>query len=167
MDIRSYVELKGEDWEFINRVMHGKDKFFETIYDACQLALAIGIKRDKTIEIDGDTTATIPVGVLYSNVRELSYLFKTAILTTNTVELSNEDRMYLAFSEEVDGSVVDDEERKLLQEGISEEALNFKEFAFLRGFAHYGGKEIRSLYNVNKTAMMNNFKTYLEELYKE
>ena len=170
MELRSDILLKGEDWFFINETMSdNKDKKKEArILDYYFLAIAIGIKNDKVLEDEGsETTASISRNTIMPESGKLSYLFKTAILTTNTVSFNNSDRAYLAFSEELSGEEVDEEEREQLKKGITEEALKFNKIQFLRGFANYGAKEIVKLYDSNDTNMMQNLINYLEALYEE
>lgn len=141
MEIKSDIEFKGEDWATINQKLTGK--FFSTLWEVFKLSVSLGILYDNQLEEAGEVVdtskavATIPRTMINRYSEEISYFFKTAILTSRQVKLSEKDRLYLAFSEDV-----------------SEEALNFNKINFLKGFANFGATKIANCVSNNETETM-------------
>ena len=102
MVISSDVLLKGTAWK--NGISNLSNIFkTKTNYSVFVMSISIGIMYDKQIEIpveDGAEPLYVPRNVLTQNTEELDFLFQTAILTTDTVDIDEDRRMELAFGEE-------------------------------------------------------------------
>ena len=95
--ITTDVLLKGEIWEFV--LDNLQPSIFKTQYGVYALAIAIGIMYDKQEVFDGEDQEQryVPRTMLYQRKEELEILFQTAILTTENVEFTEEQRLELAF----------------------------------------------------------------------
>jgi len=165
LEIRSDIELKGEEWFTINDKM--VKVVFDTIYDAFKLAVSIGIMYDEQLDFTGDTTASITRNLLHRKSEELSYFFKTAVLTSNQIDLSEKDRLYLAFMDEMSDEEIDEDEMKIIKKEVSKDAFDFNEVSFLIGFANYGAKRIVECYSSHDGEMMENLKNFLSSSFNE
>lgn len=141
MYIGSDVSLKGDLW---NEMLEKLKPIINTNYGVYVLSVSIGIYEDKQIE---SLLATLPaenyfvIGrpMLHNNSHMLGLLFKSAIITTNLVDYSEDARMELAFSDEA--------------------KPDFNKMAFLTKFANYGltklaerltGDTLENIENINK-----------------
>ena len=120
MEITTDVYLRGPVWaDTIDKL---KGSIFDTQWGIYAISVALGIMYDKTAECEDDEEDPryVPRNVLQkgSNVALLELLFRAAILTTRTIDLSEDDRLNLAFGEEKD--------------------YEFKRLPFLTSFANYG-----------------------------
>lgn len=158
MEIKSDIEFKGEDWATINQKLTGK--FFSTLWEVFKLSVSLGILYDNQLEEAGEVVdtskavATIPRTMINRYSEEISYFFKTAILTSRQVKLSEKDRLYLAFSEDVSEEELEESDEELLKKDVSEEALNFNKINFLKGFANFGATKIANCVSNNETETM-------------
>lgn len=165
MEVKSHLICKGEAWYQINnRLVH---TFFDTLWDAFKLSISIGILYDQAKEEldDGEEQATVPSNKFNRNSEEMSYFFKTAILTSNLVDFSEKDRLYLAFSEDVKAEELEGDDQKLLIQGVSEKALSFDKVAFLRNFANYGAEKLAACISLNDNETMENLMDFLNDSY--
>jgi len=128
MRTSSNVVLKGDAWfETINKLK----PIIDTFYDVYVLAIAIGINSDKQIEsldtaLFPDEKFEINRSMLLQNSPTLDLLFKSAMITTSNVDLSEDLRMELAFNDDA----------------RSEEIKNFNHVGFLTKFANYGVSQL-------------------------
>lgn len=165
MEVKSHLICKGEAWYQINnKLVH---TFFDTLWDAFKLSISIGILYDQAKEEldDGEEQATVPSNKFNRNSEEMSYFFKTAILTSNLVDFSEKDRLYLAFSEDVKAEELEGDDQKLLIQGVSEKALSFDKVAFLRNFANYGAEKLAACISLNDNETMENLMDFLNDSY--
>lgn len=142
MEITTDVLLKGSAW------LEATDKLSSifrsrTNYMIYLLSMTIGIMYDKRIErLEGsdDTTKTVPRNVLQNNDNgKLDFIFQAAILSTATEELSEDDRMSIAFGDKTD----------------------FNKLAFLTQFANYGVTKLVELIGGSAIESMDNIKNFL------
>ncbi len=102
MVISSDILLKGTAW---NKGINELSNIFKTRtnYSIFIMSVSIGIMYDKHIDApveDGDEPLYVPRTILNQNTEELDFLFQTAILTTNIVDVNEEKRLELAFGDE-------------------------------------------------------------------
>lgn len=165
MEVKSHLICKGEAWYQINnKLVH---TFFDTLWDAFKLSISIGILYDQAKEEldDGEEQATVPSNMFNRNSEEMSYFFKTAILTSTLVDFSEKDRLYLAFSEDVKAEELEGDDQELLIQGVSEKALSFDKVAFLRNFANYGAEKLAACISINDNETMENLMDFLNDSY--
>lgn len=165
MEVKSHLICKGEAWYQINsKLVH---TFFDTLWDAFKLSISIGILYDQAkVELDdGEDQATVPSNMFNRNSEEMSYFFKTAILTSKLVDFSEKDRLYLAFSEDVKAEELEGDDQELLIQGVSEKALSFDKVAFLRNFANYGAEKLAACISINDNETMENLMDFLNNSY--
>ena len=102
MEITTDVTLRGSVW---HKAINNLQEIFRprTNYNIYMLSMAIGIMYDKRLEkIDSDNgeEASVPRTVLINNANDkLDLIFQAAILSTNTMELTEDDRLKYAFSD--------------------------------------------------------------------
>lgn len=165
MEVRSHLICKGETWYQINtKLVH---TFFETLWDAFKLSIAIGILYDHAEEDlgEGEDQATVPSSMFNRNSEEMSFFFKTAILTSRTVDFSEKDRLYLAFSEDVKAEELEGDDYELLIKGVSENARLFDKVGFLKGFANYGAEKLAECISNNDNETMEKLMDFLNDSY--
>lgn len=171
MEIKSDIDCKGSIWY---RVAHeygyNEDaKFFDTFWGEFKTCLAIGILYDKQIDdadlSDDDEKVSVPRTMFNRHSSEMDLFFQSAILTSNCVKLSEKDRLYLAFSSEISEDELDDSEIKEMQQGVSEEALNFDKIRFLKRFANYGATKMADCLNENDSVTMEKLAEFLMASY--
>lgn len=165
MEVRSHLICKGEAWYQINtKLVH---TFFETLWDAFKLSIAIGILYDHAKEDlgEGEDQATVPSSMFNRNSEEMSFFFKTAILTSRTVDFSEKDRLYLAFSEDVKAEELEGDDYELLTKGVSENARLFDKVGFLKGFANYGAEKLAGCISNNDNETMEKLMDFLNDSY--
>lgn len=165
MEVRSHLICKGETWYQINtKLVH---TFFDTLWDAFKLSIAIGILYDHAKEDlgEGEDQATVPSSMFNRNSEEMSFFFKTAILTSRTVDFSEKDRLYLAFSEDVKAEELEGDDYELLIKGVSENARLFDKVGFLKGFANYGAEKLAECISNNDNETMEKLMDFLNDSY--
>jgi len=142
--IASDIMLYGAEWPI---AIEAFDKFFtqRIRYDLFLLATAIGVVYDKRCDIRPDdesenTPPSVPRNVFNSNSAPFDELFTTAILTTSTVDLSDERRLQLAFGE-------DDKQ--------------FDKRSFLQSYANFGIKKLIELIGDDELETADNLKRFL------
>lgn len=170
MEVRSDIEFKGEDWAIINEKLVGS--FFSTLWEAFKLSVSIGVLYDTQLDEAGEVidekkaSATVPRTMINRYSEEVSFFFKTAILTSQTINLSEKDRLYLAFSEDVSEEELEENDEELLKKDVSEEALNFNKVNFLKEFANYGATRLRECVTGNDIETMENMMEFLMASYE-
>lgn len=165
MVITTDVSCRGESWYQIDHRL--KDTFFKSMWEAFKLSVAIGILYDRAKKdiSDNDDKVTISRNMFIQHAEEISYFFKTAIITSNLVDFSEKDRLYLAFSEDVTEEELESDERDVLIQGVSEDALSFDKAAFLKGFANYGADRLAACISSNDNETMENLMDFLNDSY--
>lgn len=165
MVISTDIPCKGEAWYQIDQRL--KDTFFKSLWEAFKLSMAIGILYDKAKKdsSDYDDKITISRNTFMQHAEEISYFFKTAIITSKLVDFSEKDRLFLAFSEDVTDEELESDERDTLIQGVSEEALSFDKAAFLKGFANYGAEKLSACISNNDNETMENIMDFLNDSY--
>ncbi len=188
MEIRSDIPLKGDEWgkaieatvseirganNWNAAINNGVSKIFDTQWALFKVCLAIGILYDsqidefpKAAEYDDDSGKSIPRSMFSSHASEMDYFFNAAILTSNTIDLSEADRLFLAFSEDITEEEMEGEDIGVIKHGVSEAALNFDKVGFLVKFANYGVTKINEQIDSNENTTMENLSQFLTESYK-
>lgn len=132
--------------------------------------MAIGILYDTQLDDEkGDSEEdglNIPRTMFNRNEAEMVFFFQAAILTSQCVDLSEKDRLYLAFSEEIPEEELEGEDAELLKKGVSETALQFNKIGFLRGFANFGATKLNDCLFFNDSETMENLMEFLNLSYK-
>ena len=183
MEIRSDIALKGDAWakaidELVSKtrgdrmwtaaIESGDSKFFDTQWALFKVCLAIGILYDsrieelsKTAEVEEEGSRSIPRNMVANHAADMNYFFNAAILTTNTLNLNETDRLYLAFSEEITEEEMEGEDIEVIRHGVSEEAQKFDKLGFLIGFANYGVTKMCEQIDPNINTTMENISEFL------
>lgn len=142
MEITSDIQLKGTAW---NDAIIGLSEIFttRTHYSLFMLALSIGIMYDKRIEApegNGEEVKSVPRNVINNNDNgKLDFYFQAAILSTLTENLTEEERLELAFGENSD----------------------FNKLAFLVQYANYGATKLANLVGSTTLETMDNVKNFM------
>lgn len=142
MELTTDVLLKGSTWaatiDSLSPVFKTRTNY--SIYILC---IAIGIMYDERIESfeEGDEPPrNVPRNVMQNNDGgKLDFMFQAAILSTQTEELSEEDRLELAFGEKTE----------------------FKKLDFLTQFANFGVTKLAELVGETIVESMENIKDFL------
>lgn len=170
MEIKSDIICKGEAWYKVGKGYgyNEKPKFFNTFWASFKLCMAIGILYDKQLDdSDGDEEEkmTVPRTMFNRYDEEMKFFFQSAILSSNCVELSEKDRLYLAFSEDITEDEMEGEDYATLTKGISEAALKFDRVLFLKKFANYGATRLANLLSEVDSETMENLADFLIDSY--
>lgn len=142
MEIKSDIRLKGVDWdtaiEKLARIFSTR-----TNYTIFMLSLAIGIMYDKRIaklEEGNEDEHSVPRNVINNNDNgKLDFYFQAAILTTMTECLSEDNRLELAFGDNIE----------------------FEKISFLTQFANFGVTKLVSLIGDTDLESMENIKNFM------
>lgn len=142
MEIRSDIRLKGIAWDTaINKLSNIFST--RTNYTIFMLSLAIGIMYDKKVvklEEGNEDEHSVPRNIINNNDNgKLDFYFQTAILTTMTESISEEDRLELAFGE----------------------GIEFEKIAFLTQFANYGVTKLIDLIGDTELESMDKIKNFM------
>ena len=103
MEITSDILLKGTAW---NEAIDKLSGIFatRTNYSIFVLCAAIGIMYDKRIEKpveNGEEARTVPRNVIQNNDNgKFDFMFQAAVLSTRTIDISEEQRLSIAFGDE-------------------------------------------------------------------
>ena len=167
MELKSDIVLKGDIWYKVNQGY--VRKFFETQWGLFKVCLSVGILYDSHAEdekgADAEDGINIPRTMFNRNAAEMQFFFQSAILTSNTVNLSEKDRLYLAFSEEISEEEMEGEDAETLKKGVSEEAINFDRVEFLKKFANYGAAKLAECLTSNESETMENLMEFMNSSY--
>ena len=146
----SDIKLNGIYW---NKAFEGfKDIFKERKhYQLYLLATAVGIMYDKKIErfeeSENEPAGSVPRNVIHNNDNSrLEFLYQAAILSSKTFDFTEDERLDLAFSDNVDEKV-----KKYCN----------KWFDFLTPFANFGIKKICETIGSTNLETMDNLKNFL------
>lgn len=143
MEITTDISLKGTAW---NKAIGKLGGIFKTRpnYMIYMLSLSIGImydkREDKLPVVEGEETRNVPRNVINNNDNgKLDFMFQAAILSTTTEQLTEEERLELAFGEKTD----------------------FKKIEFLTQFANFGVTKLAELIEDTEIESMENIKNFL------
>ena len=168
MEIKSDIVFKGPTWSSVDRGY--RKKFFDTQWGIFKICLSIGILYDTQLEDETSETEedglNIPRTMFNRNGAEMQFFFQAAILTTRCVDLSEKDRLYLAFSDEIPEEELEGEDADLLKRGVSETALTFNKLEFLRKFANYGAVKLNNCLSANDSETMEELMEFLNASYR-
>lgn len=167
MELKSDIVLKGNTWNKVNQ--NFVKRIFETQWGLFKVCLSVGILYDKREEddksVDAEDGVNIPRTMFNRNSAEMQFFFQSAILTTNTIDLSERDRLYLAFSEEITEEEMVGEDADVITKGVSQAAIEFDKIEFLKGFANYGASKLVGCVSNNDSEMMENLMIFLNDSY--
>lgn len=154
MEITTDISLKGTAW---NNAIEKLEPLFPRNFQKKQrpsnymlyiLALSVGIMYDKRIEKpeeNGEEIKNVPRNVLQNNDNgRLDFMFQAAILTTNTENLSEEERLELAFGDKIE----------------------YNKIAFLTSFANFGITKIVEQIGLTSIDTMENLKNFFENIFQ-
>ena len=142
MELTTDIYLRGAAW---NKAINELSEIFKTRthYMLYMLSLSIGIMYDQRIEKleeDGDEVRSVPRNVLRNNDNgKLDLMFQAAILSTSTEELTEEERLDLAFGEKT----------------------TFNKIGFLTQFANFGVTKLVELIGDSSIESMEKIKNFL------
>ena len=154
MKISTDATLKGPVWaEMLDRLVNN---IFKTNWDVYSLCISIGMMYDQQIESDelvpSDYTENpryIPRLVLSEHKRKslLEFMLQAALITTKHVDLSEEQRLEYAFSEEAE--------------------VPFNSLNFLTKYANYGITKLQEvLGDAEDVELMEKIMTFLNDTYE-
>lgn len=144
MEITSDIILKGEEWD---KAMTSFSPIFANRphYEIFMLSLSIGILYDKRIEklnLVDQFEKTVPRNVLQNNDNgKLDTFFQTAILSTTTENLTEDQRLDLAFGDKPNP--------------------DFNKIHFLVQFANFGVTKLNELVGATILETMDNIKNFV------
>ena len=144
MELKTDRLLRGPIWGQTIDQLAGMFKP-RTNYMIYMLSMAIGIMYDKRIakpEENGEEPRNVPRNVFQNNDNgQLDFMFQAAILTTTTVDMSEDERLNLAF-------------------GDKDEA-GFDKMGFLSEFANFGVTKLHENIGSSPVETMENIKNFL------
>lgn len=144
MELTTDVLLRGPQWA---NVIDTLTPIFKTRtnYSIFKLCIAIGIMYDQRIDKleDGeDEPRTVPRNVIQNNDNgNMDFMFRAAILSTTTEQLTEEERLELAFGDK--------------------DSIPFNKIQFLTAFANYGMTKLEELLGESEIESMENIKNWL------
>ncbi len=145
MDFRSDVVLRGVAWD--QTIRNLKDIFStRTYFSIYLLSMSIGIMYDRRIEkldeSDDSDTYNVPRTVLIKQNMDgrIDFMYQAAILTSQTVDFSEDERLELAFGDNTE---------------------SFKKVDFLTGFANFGATKLAEKVGNSDLESMENIKNFL------
>ena len=171
MEIKTDIICRGAAWYKVGHEYgyNENPKFFNTFWATFKLCMAIGILYDSQLEDDLESEEedkmTVPRTMFNRYDDQMKFFFQSAILSSKCVNLSEKDRLYLAFSEEVSDDEMEEGDYETLTKGISEEALNFDRVLFLKKFANYGAVRMSELLSEVDSETMENLIEFLVQSY--
>ena len=142
MELTTDIYLRGAAW---NKAINELSEIFKTRthYMLYMLSLSIGIMYDQRIEKleeDSDEVRSVPRNVMRNNDNgKLDLMFQAAILSTSTEELTEEERLDLAFGEKT----------------------TFNKIGFLTQFANFGVTKLVELIGDSSIESMEKIKNFL------
>lgn len=142
MEITTDIDLRGTAW---NTAIDKLSNVFKTRthYSLFMLCMSIGIMYDKRVEkpVDnGEDIKQVPRNVIRNNDNgKLDFCFQAAILSTLTENLTEEERLELAFGEKTD----------------------FNKIGFLLSFANFGVEKLVDLIGSTELESMDNIKNFM------
>ena len=142
MEVKSDIMLRGTAWDiaFKNLSNIFKTRTNYSIYTICLVIGLIYDKRIETPEENGEEERSVPRNVIQNNDNgKLDYFFQTAVLSTMTENFTEEQRLELAFGENMD----------------------FNKIAFLTSFANFGVTKLIENIGSTNIESMENIKNFL------
>lgn len=147
MEITTDVILKGEDWaRAIDELGYLFNYRNRINYNLFIVSTAIGIMYDEIIQKPAKSDQMNPRfvtrNVLLNEEQEtnqMDLMFQTAVLNTKTIDLTESERLELAFGDKSD----------------------FKKLEFLTGFANYGVTKLLECIGVGELETMDNIRKFL------
>lgn len=143
MELTSDIPLKGDAWD---RALKELGTIFSTRtnYSLFLLSCSIGIMYDQRIEKPEEKTTTeehsVPRNVIHNNDNgKLDLMLQAAILSTTTVDFTEDERLEIAFGDSTD----------------------FNKRDFLVQFANYGVTKLVEQIGVTELETMENIKNFL------
>lgn len=143
MELTSDIPLKGDAW---CRALKELGTIFSTRtnYSLFLLSCSIGIMYDQRIEKPIEMIATeehsVPRNVIHNNDNgKLDLMLQAAILSTRTLDITEEERLEIAFGD----------------------TTNFNKRDFLLQFANYGVTKLIEQIGVTELETMENIKNFL------
>lgn len=143
MELTSDIPLKGDAWDCALKEL---STIFSTRtnYSLFLLSCSIGIMYDQRIEKPIETTATeehsVPRNVIHNNDNgKLDLMLQAAILSTTTLNITEDERLEIAFGDSTD----------------------FNKRDFLIQFANYGVTKLIEQIGVTELETMENIKNFL------
>lgn len=143
MEITSDILLRGTAW---NKAIDSLSEIFatRTNYSIFILCTSIGIMYDKRIEKpeeNGEDPKSVPRNVIQNNDNgKFDFMFQAAVLSTKTIDLSEEQRLSIAFGDE---------------------KIEPSKPGFLLEFANYGVTELVKLIGDRPIESMDNIREFL------
>lgn len=142
MVIASDIILRGEIWK---QVAEDYSVFFKQRphYDIFLISVAIGVVYDiqeDTVDDRKDIDISIPRNVFNNRSEPFDKLIQTALLTSTNIDMTDEERLKLAFSGEKD---------------------DFDRVGFLIKFANFGVKKLTELKGIDDLETMENLKNFI------
>lgn len=143
MELTSDIPLKGDVWDRALKEF-GTTFSTRTNYSLFLLSCSIGIMYDQRIEKPAETTATeehsVPRNVIHNNDNgKLDLMLQAAILSTRTVNFTEDERLEIAFGDSTD----------------------FNKRDFLVQFANYGVTKLVEQIGITELETMENIKNFL------
>lgn len=151
MELTTDVLLKGKIWA---RTIDEMTPIFKTRtnYNIFLLCIAIGIMYDQRIEKfddDGIEARNVPRNVMQNRDNgRMDFMFQAAILSTKTIECSEDKRLDLAFGDK-------EENEKFNELGFS------TQLDLLTQFANFGVTKLEEQIGDSVVETMDNIKTFL------
>lgn len=143
MELTTDVLLRGEHWA---KAIDSLSPIFKTRtnYSIFILCITIGIMYDKRIEkfedVEGEEPRNVPRNVMQNNDNgKLDFMFQAAILSTQTEQYTEEERLEYAFGEKND----------------------INKLGFLTQFANYGVTKLIEQIGETTIESMENIKQFL------
>lgn len=154
MEITSDVILKGGNWK---KALSVFAPFFPQMlqpnYSIYVISMSIGIMYDKQEEIAGDESeeekefrSSVPRTVLHPHNTDLDFLFQSAILTSEQVDMNEDQRMSLAFDPKCD--------------------IKLNKLEFLTKFANFGVGKLLEQASDEPLETMENLKKFLASTFE-
>ena len=171
MEIKSDIKLTGENWDKLSKRYLGK--VFDTMWGLFVICLSLGIMYDKQMEDVSEEDyepLNIPRIMFNRYDRLMKYFYQSAVLTSSNIGYCENDRLYLAFSDDYTEMDLNEDERDLLKKDVTKEALNFDKdgkIAFLRKFANYGANLLVETIDVSMIQSLVNIKNLLVDSFNE
>jgi len=141
MELTTDIPLRGTAWSMVTEQLSSifKTRSHYTLY---MLSLTVGIMYDQRIEKpeeDNEDLKSVPRNVVQNNDNgKLDFMFQAAILSTTTEQLSEDERLELAFGEKSD----------------------FNKIGFLTQFANFGVTKLGDLIGNTTLESMENIKNF-------
>ena len=154
MELTTDASLKGPIWaETLDKL---RGTVFETYWDVYALCISIGMMYDCQIESDAMVPAgydaeprSVPRNMLghAQNKALLEFMLQTALVTTKHLDLSEEERLELAFG--------------------SDKKLDFNPVAFLTKYANYGVTKVNEVISdAEDVELLEQLMTFLNSTYE-